>query len=170
MAANDPIVGTLLFASETAQRQQTVLGYLDATLAKTTTATAVPYMMFPKAFQYFQIAPGTQVFKSQQIPIQPQGFLIVKIRPTAASKTLDSTGSTSGFVKLTVLEQDLANRNSEPITRILTDADRNTSRLPDDPAFPNSTSVFSEAYAFQPGNGLAWLFAGPQNLDLRTTA
>src|ERR1041385_6489751 len=133
MAANDQLLGTMLFAAESAQREQAVLGYLDLKLASTTTATAVPYMMFPEAYAYFQIAPGTQVFKTKKLPIPPFGFLIVKLRPTAASKTLDSTGSTSGFVKLTVLEQDLANKGADPITRVLTEADRNSTRIPDDP-------------------------------------
>lgn len=171
MAANDAILGVVQFVAEDAQNgQQLIVNGLSASILATTTANAVPYMMFPSAYRFFSPPTGTQVFAAAKLVVPPQGFLIVKIRPTVASKTLDSTGSTSGFVRLTLLEQDLSQPKKDPIIRTLTEADRNTSRLADDPTFSSSLTVFNEAYAFQPGNGRAWLQAGPQNIDFRTTA
>lgn len=171
MAANDAILGVVQFVAESAQGGSTpIVNGLPASQLATTTANAIPYLMFPDAYRYFQPPAGTAVYSGKKVVIPPQGFLIVKLRATAASKAFDSTGSTSGFVRLTVLEQDLSTPKSDPITRILTEADRNTARLADDPTFSSSVSVFNEAYAFQPGNGRAWLMAGPQNIDFRTTA
>lgn len=171
MAANDQILGVVQPVAESAQGSQTPIhNGLPASLLATTTVNAVPYVMFPEAYRYFQPPAGTQVFACKKVVIPPQGFLIIKIRATVASKAFDTTGSTSGFVRLAVLEQDLSIPSSDPITRILTEADRNTTRLADDPTFSSSTAVFNEAYAFQPGNGRAWLLAGPQNIDFRTTA
>lgn len=171
MAANDQILGTVQYVVESAQGAQSpVHNGLDAKTLSTTTASQVPYLMFDGAYRFFSPPAGTQVFACKRVIVPPQGFLLIKLRSTVASKAFDSTGSTSGFVRITVLEQDLSLPASDPVTRQLSEADRNTTRLADDPTFSSSVAVFNEAYAFQPGNGRAWLIAGPQNLDFRTTA
>lgn len=168
MAANDNIAGVVQTVAEDSQNGQSLIinGLATAVLS----ATATPYVMPAIGYRYFQPPAGTQVFGADQKVVPPQGFLLVKVRANTASKAFDSVGSTSGFIRLSVLEQDLTNLKKDPITRTLTEVDRNTSRVPDDLTWSSSTSVFNEAYAFQPGNGRAWIQAGPFGADFRTTA
>lgn len=168
MAANDHIIGIVQTVAEDSQSgQQLIVGGLSTEILDD---TATPYVMAPIGYKFFAPPTGTQVFGAAERVVPPQGFLLVKVRANTASKAFDSIGSTSGALRLSVLEQDLTNLKKDPVTRTLTEVDRNTTRVPDDLTWSSSTAVYNEAYAFQPGNGRAWIQSGPFAADFRTTA
>lgn len=83
-----------------------------------------------------------------------------------SNKTLDSTGSTSGLLILSVFVRDLA--TGEGFFRTLTEADRDTAVVPDDPTVVNG--AYSDAYGFTVSAGERWQVAGLFQADFRTTA
>lgn len=160
MAANDQIACSARFAYQTVTDD--VIPLVDA----------VHYTMLDET------DPKTSVFVNGGRPngggilvrsaprwVRPGEYLLVQIKPTA-TKTLDSTGSTSGVLIIGILVKDHVTGATRP--RFLTEADRNTTRVPDDGS--KTADLWNDAYAFLVPNGQSWQLFGLWRADFRTTA
>lgn len=160
MAANDAIAGVSQIMRQTRSRDRRLVIGPQAITDLDETAVAT---------QTF-INGGAPANAGRTIMSAPEVFgpgerVVIQVKSNA-TKTLDTTGSTSGLFVIQVLCKDI--NTGARYQKTLVEGDRNTAELADDPIL--TASVFGDAYHFVVPDGEAWQLFGKWQFDARTTA
>lgn len=162
MAADDQIKCSVQILRHTRSNQRILVqGPIDYSLLDETSPEKIVYLNGGSPDG------GGFTYHTPNVAFESGEYIIVQVKNrNTSSKTLDSTGSSSGLLVMGVRKLD---KNTGTVyADMVTEADRSTDLFADDPACPSAK--WQDGYAIKVPDGERWSLYGLLQANLRTTA